>query len=99
METLIKEYIVNNEVVVQSQAMSLRNLENQIRQLATTLSNRPRGSLPSSIDDPKRKGKEHYKVINLRSGKGVDIHVGMRRKKMEHISSQDERQVEKVTVT
>ena len=28
LETLIKEYIVNNEAIVQSQAVPLRNLEN-----------------------------------------------------------------------
>ena len=67
--------------------MSLRNLENQIGQLATALSNRPHGSLPNNTDDPNREDKEHCKVINLRFGKGIDIHVGMRRKNMEHISS------------
>ena len=86
---------MKNEAVVQSQALSLRNLENQIGQLATTLSNKPQGSLLSNTKDPKRGGKEHCKVINLRYGKGVDIDVGMQRKKMEHISSQDELQVEK----
>ena len=40
-EALIKDYIVKNEAVVQSHAASLRNLENQIGQLATAVSNRP----------------------------------------------------------
>ncbi|KAH9658480.1 hypothetical protein KPL70_023512 [Citrus sinensis] len=40
-EGLIKDYIVKNEAVVQSHAAYLRNLENQIGQLATALSNRP----------------------------------------------------------
>ena len=35
------------------------------------------------------------KVINLRSGKDVDIPVGMSRKNLEPISSQEELQVEK----
>ena len=30
LETLIKEYIANNEAIVQSQVVSLRNLENQM---------------------------------------------------------------------
>ena len=38
-EALLKEYIVKNEAIVQSQAVSLRNLENQIGQFATALSN------------------------------------------------------------
>ena len=81
---------MKNEAVVQSQTMFLRNLENQIGQLATTLSNRPQGSLPNNTKDPKRNGKEHCKVINLRSGKGVDNLVGMPRKMMEHISPPEE---------
>ncbi|KAH9667508.1 hypothetical protein KPL70_021064 [Citrus sinensis] len=69
LEALIKDYIVKNEAVVQSHAASLRNLENQIGQLATAVSNRPQGSLPSNTENPRREGKEHCKVINLRSGK------------------------------
>ena len=86
---------MKNEVISQSQAVSLRNLENQIGQLATVLSNRPQGNLPSNTEDLRKEGKEHCKVINLRSVKGVDILVGMLRKKMEPISSPEELQVEK----
>ncbi|KAH9800698.1 hypothetical protein KPL71_000768 [Citrus sinensis] len=75
LETLIKEYIAKNEAIVQSQAVSLRNLENQMGQLATAISSRTQGSLPSNTEDPKRESKEHCKVINLRSGKNVDIPV------------------------
>ena len=85
---------MKNEAIVQSQAVSLRNLENQIRQLAIALSSRPQGCLPSNTEDPRREGKEHYKVINLRSEKNVDNHVGMSRKKLDPISSQEEFQVE-----
>ena len=53
--------------------MSLRKLENHIGQLAITLSNRPRGSLPSNTEDPRKEGKKHCKVINLRSGKDVIV--------------------------
>ncbi|KAH9770702.1 hypothetical protein KPL71_012459 [Citrus sinensis] len=77
LEALIKDYIVKNKTVVQNHAASLRNLENQIGQLATTLSNRPQGSLPSNTEDPRREGKEHCKVINLRSGKDIDSSVGV----------------------
>ncbi|KAH9658917.1 hypothetical protein KPL70_023668 [Citrus sinensis] len=41
LEALIKDYIVKNEAVIQSHAASLRNLENQIGQLAIVLSNIP----------------------------------------------------------
>ena len=75
LEVLIKEYIAKNEAIVQSQAVSLRNLENQIGQLATTMSSRTQGSLLSNTEDPRRESKEHCKVISLRSGNNVDILV------------------------
>ena len=56
---------MNNEAIVQSHAASLRNLENQIGQLVTAVSNKPQGSLPSNTENPRREGKEHCKVINL----------------------------------
>ncbi|KAH9671394.1 hypothetical protein KPL70_017357 [Citrus sinensis] len=73
LEVLIKEYIAKNESIVQSQAVSLRNLENQMGQLATAMSSRTQGSLPSNTEYPRRESKEHCKVISLRSGKHVDI--------------------------
>ncbi|KAH9768947.1 hypothetical protein KPL71_011805 [Citrus sinensis] len=76
LEGLIKDYIVKNGAVVQSHIVSLRNLENQIGQLATALSNRPQGSLPNNTEDPRREWIEHCKVINLRSGKDVHSPVG-----------------------
>ncbi|XP_052299243.1 uncharacterized protein LOC127902982 [Citrus sinensis] len=57
LEGLIKDYIVRNEAVVQSHTVSLRNLENQIGQLATALSNRPQGSLPVIQRTQEEKGK------------------------------------------
>ncbi|KAH9698290.1 hypothetical protein KPL71_023958 [Citrus sinensis] len=54
LEALIKEYIAKNEVIVQSQAVSLRNLENQMGQLATAMSSRTQGSLPNNTEDPRR---------------------------------------------
>ena len=91
---MLKEYIVKNEIVVQSQAVSWRNLKNQIGQLATILSNRPQGSLPSNTKDPRRDGKEQCKVINLRSRKGVDILIGMSKKRMEFVPTREKTQIE-----
>ncbi|XP_052295850.1 uncharacterized protein LOC127901862 [Citrus sinensis] len=84
LEALIKEYIANNEAIVQSQTVSLRNLENQMGQLATTMSSRTQGSLPSNTEDSRREGKEHCKVINLRSRKNVDIPVDVTKKGISH---------------
>ena len=73
----------------------MRNLKNQVGQLATALSNSPQGSLPSNTEDLRREDKEHCKVINLRSGKDVDISVGMLRKTRELILTREELLAEK----
>ncbi|KAH9685728.1 hypothetical protein KPL70_014067 [Citrus sinensis] len=64
-EILIKEYIVKNEAIVQSQVVSLRNLKNQIGQLATAMSSRSQGSLPSNTEDLRREGKAHCKIEDV----------------------------------
>ncbi|XP_062093785.1 uncharacterized protein LOC133799807 [Humulus lupulus] len=72
LENMLKEYIVKNEAMIQSQAASLRNLENQVGQLANELRNRPHGTLPSDTENPRNGSKEHCKVITLRSGKELE---------------------------
>ena len=89
LEVLIKEYIAKNEAIVQSQVVSLRNLKNQMGQLATAMSSRTQGSLPNNTEDPRREGKEHCKVINLRSGKNIDIPIDVTKKGLELNSSQE----------
>ena len=64
--------MARNDAVTQSQDASLRNLENQVEQLANELKNRPLGTLPSNIEIPKRDGKEHCKAITLREGKIIE---------------------------
>ena len=85
---------MKNKTIVQSQAVSLRNLENQIGQLAIASTNRPQSSLPSNTEDQIREEKEHCKVINLISIKDVHISVGVLKKRVELISTQEETQVE-----
>ncbi|XP_062103859.1 uncharacterized protein LOC133814974 [Humulus lupulus] len=65
--------MAKNNVVIQSQAASLRNLEIQMGQLANELRNRPQGTLPSDIENPKRDGKEQCKAITLRNGKNMEL--------------------------
>ncbi|XP_062075174.1 uncharacterized protein LOC133779200 [Humulus lupulus] len=69
---MLKEYIVKNEAIIQSQASSLRNLENQVGQLANELRNRPHGTLPSDSENPRSMGKEYCKAVTLRSGKELE---------------------------
>ena len=70
--------------------MFLRNVENQIGQLAITLSNISQGSLPNNTEDPRREGKEYCMVINLRSRKDVHIPVGVLRRRVEPVLTQEE---------
>ncbi|XP_062114466.1 uncharacterized protein LOC133825555 [Humulus lupulus] len=73
LESLMKEYMVKNDAVIQSQAASLRNLEIQFGQLANELKNRPQGTLPSDTENPRKDGKEHCKAVTLRSGKNLEL--------------------------
>ncbi|KAH9678667.1 hypothetical protein KPL71_025809 [Citrus sinensis] len=95
LEGLIKDYIMKNETVVQSHTAYLRNLENQIGQLATAVSNRPQGSLPSNTENPRRERKEHCKVINLRSRNEADSSVGIPNRRIKSNQGQEDTQVEK----
>ncbi|XP_062093867.1 uncharacterized protein LOC133799894 [Humulus lupulus] len=72
LENMLKEYIVKNEAMIQSQAASLRNLEIQVGHLANEMRSRPQGSLPSDTINPRGEGKEDCKAINLRSGKELE---------------------------
>ncbi|XP_062075741.1 uncharacterized protein LOC133779856 [Humulus lupulus] len=72
LENMLKEYIVKNEAMIQSQATSLRNLETQVGQLANELRNRPQGALPSDTKNSRNVGNEHCKAVTLRSGKGLE---------------------------
>ncbi|KAM6546008.1 hypothetical protein CsatB_026744 [Cannabis sativa] len=64
--------MAKNDTAIQSQATSMRTLENQVGQLANELRNRPQGTLPSDTENPRRDGKEHCKAVILRSGKVLE---------------------------
>ncbi|KAA3469716.1 Retrovirus-related Pol polyprotein from transposon 17.6 [Gossypium australe] len=68
MEALLKEYMAKNDVVIQSQATSLRALENQVGQISSALNSRQQGALPSDTKNSRYQGKEHCKAITFRSG-------------------------------
>ena len=50
LEELLKSYINSNETRLKNQEASLKNLENQVGQLASLLSERSQGSLPSNTE-------------------------------------------------
>ena len=68
--------MTKTESHIQNQGVALRNLENQVGQLANALSSRQNGALPSNTEVPQRDGKEHCKVIQLRSGKEITTPAG-----------------------
>ena len=66
------QQLQNQSTQLQNQGAQLRNLEVQMGQMATMLSERPQGSLPSTLEvNPRGEGKEHCKAITLRSGREV----------------------------
>ncbi|XP_038876668.1 uncharacterized protein LOC120069060 [Benincasa hispida] len=58
LESLLKQYIEKNDVVMQLQTSSIRNLEIQVRQFATELHNRIPKTLPSNSEALGSHGKE-----------------------------------------
>ncbi|MCI42054.1 hypothetical protein A2U01_0063289, partial [Trifolium medium] len=47
-----KNFAVETKTQIQTQGVSIKNLENQIGQIATALSSRPSGTLPSTAETP-----------------------------------------------
>ncbi|KAL5573651.1 hypothetical protein UlMin_023248 [Ulmus minor] len=82
--------MARNDAVIQSQAASLRNLENQVGQLANEMKNRPPGTLPSNTESPKRDGKEHCKAITLRGGKTLEALEIKEKNQKDLVSRQEE---------
>ena len=65
-----KANIQNQSTQLHNQAAQLRNLEVQMGQMATLLTERQQGSLPSIMEvNPRREGKEHVKATTLRNGR------------------------------
>ena len=66
------QQLQNQSTQLQNQGAQLKNLEVQMGSMATMLSERPQGSLPSTSEvNTRREGKEHCKAITLRSGREV----------------------------
>ena len=73
-----------------SQAATLKNLESQMGQIASALSSRPPGSLPSDTEsNPKGTGREHCNVVTLRSGKQVEVKEKFEAEGFKHVNCDD----------
>nr|XP_016464095.1 PREDICTED: uncharacterized protein LOC107787090 [Nicotiana tabacum] len=84
---LLYKYIKVADKKMESQNSALKNLEIQLSQLATLMSEKIQGPLPSNTE---KNPKEHPKVITLRSGKELDEPNKVREEK-----NQSEQQVNK----
>ncbi|XP_073121533.1 uncharacterized protein [Henckelia pumila] len=69
MEQMMQKFISSTETRIQNQDASIKNLENQIGQLAKAMSSRELGTLPS---DTKKNPKEQVKAVELRIGKKIE---------------------------
>ncbi|KAL5547351.1 hypothetical protein UlMin_007038 [Ulmus minor] len=87
---MMRAFMNKTETHIQNQGVALRNLENQVGQLATALSSRPSGALPSNTENPQRDGKEHAKAITLRSGNTVEVPEASKRTQKESDLVQEE---------
>ncbi|KAL5563684.1 hypothetical protein UlMin_033431 [Ulmus minor] len=90
LESMMRAFMNKTETHIQNQGVDLRNLENQVVQLATALSSRPSGALPSNTESPQRDGNEHAKAITLRSGNTVEVPEARKRAQKESDLVQEE---------
>ncbi|KAL5539546.1 hypothetical protein UlMin_045339 [Ulmus minor] len=90
LEAMMRAFMNKTETHIQNQGVALRNLENQVGQLATALSSRPSGALPSNTENPQKNGNEHAKAITLRSGNTVEVPEASKRTQKESDLVQEE---------
>ena len=94
-----KENMQNQATQLNNQAAQFRNLEVQMGQMANILTERQQGSLSSNSEkNPRGDGKEHVKVITLRSSRELatqgppPVIREEETKVVEQFSSKDQRQ-------
>ena len=61
--------MTSNDLAMKNQAIAIKNIENQIGQIALALNNRPQGTLPSDTERNPKGNQEQCKAVMLRSGK------------------------------
>jgi len=72
--------VQSGEATLRNHTASLYNLENQVGQIAKSLSERPQGSLLSNTETNPR---EHVKAITLRSGREVESRLALEKTSVE----------------
>ncbi|XP_022883158.1 uncharacterized protein LOC111399906 [Olea europaea var. sylvestris] len=94
LEDLLAQYITKTETNFQNQQASIKNLEQQVGQIAAALSGRAQGTLPSNTET---NPKEQVKAITTRSGVQLpEIHVKRPATVIEKAPTMDEEQVDEL---
>ena len=67
------QFMNDTKTTLSNQSTQIRNIEVQLKQMASRMNERQQGLLPSSSEvNPRREGKEHCKAVTLRSGKELE---------------------------
>ncbi|KAI3769069.1 hypothetical protein L6452_00165 [Arctium lappa] len=67
-----QQLLSQNQALFNQQSAAIRNLETQVSQIALNQNSRANGMLPSDTEVPRAPGKEHVKVVTLRSGRELN---------------------------
>ncbi|XP_075104740.1 uncharacterized protein LOC142178860 [Nicotiana tabacum] len=86
---MMYKFIKSTDEKVESQSSTIKNLEIQMSQLATLMSEQIKGALPSNIE---KNSKENLKAISLRSGKTLDDPYADRQGKPQEVKQVNEEQ-------
>ena len=78
LEELLRNFISASKTKLKNQKAFIRNLENQVRQLANQMSEKTQGALPSNTE---RNPREHINAITLRCGRELERVMGRKKKK------------------
>ena len=62
-------YKTSTDLMLKNHTIALKNIENQIRQLALALNSRPQGTLPSDTERNSKGNHDQCQAVMLRSGK------------------------------
>ncbi|KAI3678549.1 hypothetical protein L6452_37845 [Arctium lappa] len=93
-----QQLLSQNQALFNQQSAAIRNLETQVSQIALNQNNRANGMLPSNTEIPKASGKEHVKVVTLRSGRELNETVQTKFEPMTQAEFENTKQSEPETI-
>ncbi|XP_061366306.1 uncharacterized protein LOC133309540 [Gastrolobium bilobum] len=69
LESMLKDFMARNDVLIQDQTASIKNLETQMGQLVESVRDISYETLPNNIEDPRSIGYEQIKAVALKNEK------------------------------